>query len=431
MAIAAASLLLIVIAEVLHPSPAQNIFADIGFVGLLTVACLLLTKTTSYETAVHVPTAESSRGTWLWTIFILGEFGALSVQTWFGSTSAIAGGDLSPPLGFAWIGKIFQDFGWSGNNLGASTNNQTQLPWAFLDEVVHSLGGSGALAQRVWYTILVACIFVAAGSLARSLRFTPLAGVIVALVYFFNPTTMSFVGANPVFLVTMAIIPVFSCALVSYSNKRISLWQLCVVFVVAAPFVGFAYQNPPVVLLITLTTTATPLLVWARFNRRAAVRSLYGLTVGGVLLIGASSYWLVPAISSLTTVASGNLSAISAWAFTESRSSLTNGFWLNTTWGWSFPLYYPFASQFSSFPLLLVPALVPLSAFGVLTLRRIGLNLTDGRVRFAGLVSLLSLVVIFLSTGTRSPGNILFDPLYHLPYGWLLREPGRFLIAVS
>jgi len=36
-----------------------------------------------------------------------------------------------------------------------------------------------------------------------------------------------------------------------------------------------------------------------------------------------------------------------------------------------------------------------------------------------------------LSTGTNPPGNIIFDPLYGLPYGWLLREPGRFLMVAA
>ena len=431
MAVAGIALFLIVIAEVIHPSPLQSTLTDIGFVGLFAAALLLVTRRVSHPTIIDDSPAEPSRGTWLWTIFILGECGALSVQSWFGSTTAIAGGDVAPPLGLAWIGRIFQSFGWSGSNLGAPSNNQTQLPWALVDELTHWLGGSGALAQRVWYTALVACIFMAAGSLARSLRFSPLAGVIVALVYFFNPTTMSFVGGNPVFLVTMVVIPALACALVSYANARIALWKLCAIFVVAAPFVGFAYQNPPVVLMIVLTTAATPALIGARFGRTAAGRALYGAIVGGALLLGASTYWLVPALSSLSTVASGSLSTFSAWAFTESRTTLTNGFWLNTTWGWAYPLYYPFASQFSSFPFLLIPALVPLIAFGLLALRRIETRLGESRVRFAGLISLFSLVVIFLSTGTRSPGNLLFDPLYHLPYGWLLREPGRFLIAVS
>ncbi|MHB1613708.1 MAG: hypothetical protein ACYCYA_05190, partial [Actinomycetes bacterium] len=40
-------------------------------------------------------------------------------------------------------------------------------------------------------------------------------------------------------------------------------------------------------------------------------------------------------------------------------------------------------------------------------------------------------MVVLLSTGTRMPGAILFDPFYHVPYGWLLREPGRFLMLAG
>jgi hypothetical protein len=42
-----------------------------------------------------------------------------------------------------------------------------------------------------------------------------------------------------------------------------------------------------------------------------------------------------------------------------------------------------------------------------------------------------ALAIIFLSTGTNPPGNTLFDRLYGLPFGWLLREPGRFLVVAA
>src|SRR5439155_18383385 len=32
---------------------------------------------------------------------------------------------------------------------------------------------------------------------------------------------------------------------------------------------------------------------------------------------------------------------------------------------------------------------------------------------------------------TNPPGNVVFEPLYNLPLGWLLREPGRFLMVAG
>lgn len=418
-------------AEILPPGLLQSVLADIGFVGLVVAAALVLLIRSPQTTTRSEHAQDPQVAIWRWTILGLGLAGALIIQIWFQSGTAIARGDVPPPIGTAWVGRIFSTFGWSGGTLGAPTNNQGLLPWATVSWVTDRLGGSGALAQRIWLSLLVAAILMAAGALTRSLRLSPMAGVVVALLYFFNPMTMSQVGFNDVFLTAMVLVAALAAAVISYGNCQIRLWQLGVVFIVAAPFVGYAYNNPPVVGMLALTTGVTPLLAWTRFGRDAARRSFLGVLIGGTLLVGASAFWLIPSWVALASVASGNLSALSAWGFTESRATLTNGLWLNATWGWSFSEYFPYAAAFGRFPLDLVPPLVPLIAFSGLALRHVSSGFGHGTARLRGLLSLGVLGVIFLSTGTRPPGNLLFDPLYHLPHGWLLREPGRFLIVAA
>ena len=421
----------IAFAEFLSPGSLQNILADIGFVGLVAAAVLLfLSKDRPVLTGTE-PTQESQAATWRWTILGLGFAGALVTQTWFQSGTVIAAGDIAPPIGTAWISRIFSNFGGYGNNLGSPTNNQIQLPLAVVHWVTDWLGGSGALAQRIWFTLLVAAIVMAAGALARSLGLSPMAGFVVGVVYYFNPMTLSQIGINDVYLTAMFLIPALAAAVIAYGRSRLQLWQLCLAFVVAAPFVGYTYSNAPLVAMLAFTTGATPLLIWARFGRADAWRSVRGVLIAGALLVGASAYWLIPSWTAIGSIATGNLSALSAWAFTESRSTLTNGFWLNTTWGWAYSQYYPYASDFEHFPLDLVPVLVPLIAFSGLALRRVSSNLGLRSPRMRGLIAIGALGVVLISTGTRPPGNFLFDPLYRLPYGWLLREPGRFLMVVA
>ena len=471
------ALVLISLGELLSQSEVQEVFVDIGFLGLLIGSlCLLLSKdsktgtvatsaskassatkpasvakatkassatkaasvakTTSAtraakETSVTGVTKELSRSTWTWTTLALGLFGALIIQSWFVPGTAIAGGDIAPPVGFAWIGKIFETFGWSGSSLGTPVANQTKLPWAFVAWLTHVFGGSGALAQRVWYSLLVAAIMMAAVSLARSLKLSPLAAVVTAMVYFFNPITMSFVGFNPVFQVAMFLVPALAAASISCGTGKMQLQYTLLIFFLAAPFVGYAYLNPPIVLLIALTTGLTPLIVWTRFGRRAAIRTARAVLVGGLVLVGVGAYWIIPSLTSLGTAATQRLSMLSAWAFTEVRSTLANGFWLNVDWGWNYTIYSPYAVDFGRFPLDLIPALVPLTAFVILSVRSLRARLGGGIQRLVGLLAILCLGDILLSNGTNAPGNLLFDPLYALPYGWLLREPGRFLIAVG
>ena len=151
-----------------------------------------------------------------------------------------------------------------------------------------------------------------------------------------------------------------------------------------------------------------------------------------LLLMAFSAYWIVPAVVHLSGGAAPQLSAISSWAWTEGRATLRNGFWLNDLWGWKYPEYFPYAPIYDTFPLAVAKFVLPAIAFMALALAEVSgadevqRHARDRVLRLALATSVVALLVILLSTGTRAPGNILFDRLYYLPFGWLLREPGRF-----
>ena len=315
------------------------------------------------------------------------------------------GGGPNPPGRHRMDRSGVSPFVWSGDNLGAPGQGQGQLPWAAVDWIVHLAGGSGALAQRVWLSVLVGAILVAAAALVRGLGFGPLAGIAAAVVYFFSPHTLSDVGLNDVYLITMVLLAALPGVVLSYGRRRIPLWGALACFAVAAPFVGFAYANPPLVGMIALTTAAAPLLAWVRFGRPVAGRSLRIVLVGGTVLVAASAYWLVPDSVAVAGVATEKLSSVSAWLFTEQRATLLNALWLNNAWGWRFAVYYPYAPDFAVFPLRLVQLLLPLVAFSGLALRSptgaAGWRLT----RLRGVLALSTLAIIVLSTGTRPPGD--------------------------
>ncbi|CAG4910041.1 alpha-(1-_3)-arabinofuranosyltransferase family protein [Acidithrix sp. C25] len=435
--IGAVGLVAIVISEQLRSGPIQYALSDLGFFALLVSAVLLVARRTNLDkvptSEISLPQSQARALPWRWTFVGLAGFGLIISQAWFRAGTVIAGGDISPPIGTAWIGRIFDTYGWSGSNLGGPVSNQNQLPYAALFKIVHLAGGSGALAQRIGLSLLVAGIMVAASGLARSLGMSPLAGVVVAIFYFFNPLTLTLVGINVVFLVAMVLTAGLPAIVIAYGRGSFRRWQLILAFLIASPLIGFTYANPPLVGMLGLTLMATPLLVWVRFGRSAAAKALFGLLVAGFFAGAASSYWLIPALLSTSSINVGGLSGLSAWAFTESRSTLANAFWLNTSWAWSYSAYFPYSHLFRNVPLSLLRSLIPCLAFLQLALRRkVGdrlgvLQLT----RLGGLLAISVLGLIFLSNGTRPPGSILFDPLYHLPYGWLLREPGRFLLVAA
>jgi len=432
-------LLLVAIAEGILPGTPQSVLADAGVLALFVAALLELlpsdprgdARTADRQPSAAAEQPRSDRGAWRWTLAAIGAAEALVAQTWFRAGTAIAGGDIAPPIGTAWIGRLFAPIAWSGGNLGGPGQAEGQLPWAALDWVVHLSGGSGALAQRIWLTLLLAAVPVAAAALARALGLGPAAGVATALLYAFSPYVLSNVGVNDVYLVAMALLAALPALLLAAARRSVPVWVAAAGFAVAAPFVGFAYANPPLVGMLAGVLALSPLLAWLRFGRAAAARCLFALVVAGLALLGASAYWLVPDRVAVAAVATGELSSFSRWAFTEGRATLANGLWLNDAWGWRFPAYYPYARDFARLPLVLVRPLLPLTSFAVLALWR-DAGVRESRLRrVAGGIAGVTLAIMFLSTGTNAPGSLLFDPLYSLPYGWLLQEPGRFLMAAS
>lgn len=430
--LAALGLCLVVVAECLRPGTAQSLLADGGIVALAMAAIwLVLESRGPSPTAGETKLASGSQqhidrtSTWRWTMVGLGCFGALICQSWFQVGTAVAGGDTTPPIGTAWMSNLFSRYVWSGS-LGGPGELQGNLPWAALDWSVHALGGSGALAQRLWLSLLIAGVILAAAALLRSLGVSPLAGAAGAICYLLNPFTLSSVGINDVWLMAMVLLPTLTAVVLAYAKGSFKLGRAIVVLVIASPFLGFAYYNPPLVGMLALAFVLSPFLARLHLGRIGGRRALRLVVIGGSVLLAASADWIIPAKIAVANVASAALSSISSWGFTELRSTIANGLWLNDTWGWHYAVYYPYAAQYTRFPLVLVRVLVPVAAFSTLAV----VNTRDRSLaKMSGLLALVALAVVFLSTGTRFPGSLIFDPLYHLPYGWLLQIPGRFLMV--
>lgn len=436
-------------AEGLLPGAGQEIVSTVGVVALAVAAALLLVRSPTRATvspesatsddevphpvapgpAASAPT-RAPRRAWRWSLLGVTLAEGLLVQTWFRAGTAIAGGDIGPPLGTAWITRLFAPIAWSGADLGGPNQSEHKLPWAVVVWLTHLAGGSGALAQRIWLTALLAAVPLAAAALARALGLSPLAGIAAALLYAFSPYLVSIGGVSDVYLVATVLLAALPALVVAAGRGTVPTWAAALGLLLAAPLLGYAYANPPLVGMIGGVLVLSPGLAWARYGRRAGIRSTWALLIGGALLVGGSAYWAIPAKTGLAQVATSSLSPLAAWRFTEVRATLANALWLNTSWAWRYTYYVPYAPDFARLPLVLLRPLVPLVAFGALALGPLHRE-WPGVTRVTALVALATLGIMTFSTGTRSPGNVLFDPLYSLPYGWLLREPGRFLIAAA
>jgi glycosyltransferase involved in cell wall biosynthesis/O-antigen/teichoic acid export membrane protein len=375
--------------------------------------------------------AARAAGTWPSRIglAIVGLVTAIAAQSWFDPGRLLAGGDMSPVVGTAWLRQLFAPWSWSGSDLGGPAANETQAPWAAVYWLVRAFRGSPALAEDIWYTALFVGAAVACYLLLRALRVGPAGSTIGALAYVFNAHVVD-VGTNPVFLAAMVLLPGLPAVVLTTASGRWTLRRGILLLGASAPLLGYVFENPPLVLMIGVLLASIPLLVGWLDGRAAARRAVLTLALGGLLLALACSYWLIPTVLQLKIEATSTLANQSSWTWTEGRATLANGFWLNNDWGWDFAEYFPYGGAYGQFPLMILKFLLPAMAFSFVALARFpgAIGVAARRARLGIAASATALFLVLLSTGTKFPGSFVFDPLYQLPLGWLLREPGRFLI---
>src|SRR5439155_5429950 len=258
------------------------------------------------------------------------------VQSWFRWGTVIAGGDVTPPIGTAWISRIFMAWTWSGSNLGGPSALGVQLPCAATLGFIQVLGGSAELAQRVWYSGLFVGAAVAAVWLLLVLHVRPLAAVLGAMAYAFSPYVVAQVVSNPVFLAALALLPVIPAAVIAGATRQVRLRTSVVLVIATAPMLGYVYQNPPLLGMVIGTALFVPLLCASVSGWSAARRAVLILALALPITVAASAYWVIPSILQLALVAQGQLAAISSWSWTEGRATVLNAFWLNAVWGWPY-----------------------------------------------------------------------------------------------
>jgi hypothetical protein len=360
----------------------------------------------------------------------------LAMQTWFRPGTSIGLGDTVLAAGTAWVGRVFEPWTWSGFNMGEPSQLPLELPLAAVVAAVHGLGGDAGLAQRIWYTALFVGAGLGALSLLASMRMGPIAALVGAVAYVLNPYVAGQVNINPVFLAALCPLVAIPASLIAAGARRLPVGWAAVFVAASAPLLGYVFLNPPLVGLIAGTMLGTPLLVAWVDGKDAALRTLRALGLGVALLLPLSAFWIVPALLHLSHFAGGEVASLSSWNFTEIRATIRNAFWLNTVWGWRYPEFYPFAAPYDRLPVSVFRFVLPAIAFGALAMRSVARNddqrnRRDRELRLVVAAATIALFLILMSNGTNPPGSILFIPLYNLPFGWLLREPGRFLMLAA
>jgi hypothetical protein len=145
----------------------------------------------------------------------------LAIQTWFRPVTSIATGDITPPEGIAWLGRVFEPWTWTGSNLGEPSQLPLDLPWAAVLGATHVFGDDGAFAQRIWYTVLFMGAALAVLALMAALRMSPTAAVVGTAVYVLNPYMISVVITYPVYMAAVGLLALMPAVLLAVGAGRL------------------------------------------------------------------------------------------------------------------------------------------------------------------------------------------------------------------
>jgi hypothetical protein len=279
-------------------------------------------------------------------------------------------------------------------------------------------------------TILFMGVGVGAVTLLITLELGPLPTVAGGLVYAFSAYVVANAGGDAAYLAALGLAPALTAWVLRAAHVR-SLARWLAAMVPAAIVLGVVIESPPMA-LACVASILIGLALMAWLNGWELFQAAFRRTTLGVaVLVAVSAYWLTPYLIQLFTTPAARLAEAVSWTATEGRANLANGFWLNNSGGWN-TSFLPYAHWYQDVPLVFVKYLVPVAAFASLGIGGVRVAGRDvPRLRLIAASSVVALLVVFLSTGTQFPGSPVFGLLYARPYGWLLRDPGRYLFIAG
>jgi arabinofuranan 3-O-arabinosyltransferase len=348
---------------------------------------------------------------------------ALAVQTWFQAGTAIASGDIPPPI----APEVDYTSHWSHvtSGEGGPGYHIVASPYAAWLDLWEWLGGSAELGQRVWLSVLFTASAAAVVFLVFGFTSSAVAAGTAGLLASFNPYRL-IVGPDTVPMTAMLVAALLA-GFLARAALRPEQKGSVLGFAIASVGLGYVMANPPQVAVVLLWLAAC--FVVSLAARPSAVKRLSAFLVRAVpLALVLNAWWIVPAW--LTIAGPGfedrfAAAGVDEWTWTHARATLTNALTLNTTWAWSYREYFPYADRLDDAPFGDLKACLPvLAVVGVLLARRRDRRLALG-------LAVTALVAVWLATGLNGPVPAINRWFYdHVPGFWLFREPSKFLLLV-
>jgi arabinofuranan 3-O-arabinosyltransferase len=348
---------------------------------------------------------------------------AIAVQTWFHGETVLASGDLAPPV------VPGDDYRSHWNDLDSGAGGPSYaivwLPYFEGLRAFDRVGLGEAIFQRLWLTLLFAGSAAAVVFLARGLVRSPVAAALAGVLATFNGYHL-LTGFDPVPLSAMIAAGLLGGLVLRAAQDGDRPHPL--VFAFASLVLGFAFVNPPHLVLVLAWVAVCVLLAWAAHGHAGLARAGRFLVVAAPLALLFNLWWIVPAVLTLTgPVFADQFSApgVAQWSWTHVRASIPNILGLNSSWAWGHPEYYPFAAGLERAPLVLLQyTLVAGAALGIASAQ-------GTKRRVALVLSGVGVAAIVVSKGVHPPLVGLNMWLYeHVPVYWLFRDPAKVNLLI-
>lgn len=343
---------------------------------------------------------------------------AVVAWTWFRSGTSVGSGDVSP-----WLRRgIRAELGslWNHQQSGAggtSTTAATSIE-GVLVALVETLGGSFVLAQRFWFSALMALAAVGAVHAARQLVQRPWAAALAGLVAVFNPYMLLNIP-NPIFPLAVGVVGLvvgeiaFQLRTGRRSAGRLVLLSLPV---------AYLSTNPPLLVLVLLAAIATCGVAILCRGRQAVGGLLRLIAVSAPPLVLVHAWWIVPFVQvnilGSQGSAFGAVTDVQQWQWVHVNNQLDRVVTLTAHWAWDERVFFPWVPAISDGPWWWLRWVLPVGAV-------LGAILAPPRLRRpAVLVLVAAAFLVVVSQGLEDPARPLNLLLYKwVPGWWLFRDP--------
>jgi hypothetical protein len=320
---------------------------------------------------------------------------------------------------------------WSPNYLGYATPMPAYLLYQNIGAFLSTLGLSVGAIQTIFlislFVIAAFSMFYLTNKIYPKSKIAPFIASFFYVFNFFFLINLRNIG----FRWTYAFLPLmlglfFNIMNATNQNDKKSANTNVIYFaLVSIVAFSFASINPANIALFLIGLAVMAFYFLFKLRKKAKLY-LFSIVKTFVATFMVSMWWIVPVFNSFifSGEALNSQVSISAWNWTQVRSSFLNLFWLNGSWNWS-EEYYPYVSVYSNIFLTII-------VFIPLILAASALLYKGNKAHFNAFLMAAVLFFLFLAKGLHEPFSQFNAFLYqYVPLMNMFREPvSKFTIVM-